>query len=151
SRVTLSVPVTHTQNGLHCAPQSPALQSIFRQLRRESLSAWLLMHCIAPLQPIFRSGGSLSASVTVATGLSGSNGYSELSPFGRRDSDGSPMTTQLECRCGFRWTAGDNGLTEACPRCGSPASGRSMTIKDRMSAASRLSGDATVSHTPSDP
>src|SRR5262245_6553396 len=61
------------------------------------------------------------------------------------------MTTQLECRCGFRWTVGDNGLTEACPRCGSPAASLSMTAKDRTSAASRLSGDATVSHTPSDP
>jgi len=59
------------------------------------------------------------------------------------------MTTQLECQCGFRWMAGDAGASESCPRCGTPATGLSMTARDRTSAAPRSSDDATVSHAPS--
>src|SRR5262245_28649883 len=39
-------------DGLHCDPPSPALQSIFRQLRRKSLCSRLYLHCIAPLRRI---------------------------------------------------------------------------------------------------
>src|SRR5262249_55696104 len=44
-----------TSNGLHCAPLSPALQRIFRQLRRNSLRHRLLLHCIAPPQLNFEA------------------------------------------------------------------------------------------------
>src|SRR5262245_5810167 len=52
--------VTLTPDGLHCNPPSPALKSIFRQLRRNSLAGLLLLHCIAPLQSILRASASPS-------------------------------------------------------------------------------------------
>src|SRR5262249_44289107 len=45
----------HTADGLHCAPRSPAVQSIFCQLRCKSLQARLLLRCIAPLRTVLDS------------------------------------------------------------------------------------------------
>jgi hypothetical protein len=51
----------YTPDGLHCTPPSPALQSIFRQLRRKSLWGRVLLHCIAALQSILTTLASLHA------------------------------------------------------------------------------------------
>src|SRR5436190_1641439 len=42
---------THPPDGLHCGPPYSALQRIFRQLRRKSLSRLLLLRCKEPCNP----------------------------------------------------------------------------------------------------